>query len=396
VKLDRKAQDLALYEGLDSLLYGDPEGLSKDALILKDMNAYLESIFVRQGNAAFLDETTRTISETRGDIYGTIQKRMQDVEFAFDRSFAELLGSYNITKDSDKYSVIYQQGRFRDKTTGVDDYDYRVQGLLYMKEHEGRDYANKWGWTLGFAASRFDFDDAPTYHDKSKEDIYSLRLGWHRVKSLEADDSFRWVTRLGAGYNYHRATRSLELDRTVKNKGHYETWQLSWDNSLERSVYRSDKGRVDVYAGFKAEYGFFGRFHERGEGLELSVSRGNYVSLMPEVGIKASRRAYLGKKLSLKFEAALTGGIEYGNNYGANRARLKNGSAGTYTLVHPEKERANIGASAGLTLGHANNWDISLDLTARRQSNRDGFEITGGLKFKFVLPPWGTQKWKEE
>jgi len=394
--LSGKAQDTQLYEGLDSLLYGDPDGTTKDALILKDMNAYLEEFYAKSGNEGYLDEITRTVSETRGDIYATIQKRMQHVESAFERSFEELIDSRNITKDSDKYSVIARQGRFRDDTTGIDDYDYHTYGLLYMKEHEGRDYGNKWGWSLGFAVSRFDFDDGPKYQETSKEDIYSVRVGWHRVKALKDDNRLRWITRLEGGYNYHQATRVLELDKTIKNKGHYESMQISWDNTIEKTLSRNLKGRVDLFAGLKTEYGIFGGFREKGEGLELAVSHGDYLSVKPEIGIKGQGRVYMGKKISLNITGSLSADLELGDNFDSNRARIKNGSAGKFALVHPEKERGSIGAGFGVSIGHTNKWDVALDISARKRSNRESLDVSGGIRFKYVFEPWGTSKLRIE
>ena len=74
---------------------------------------------------------------------------MQDINQAFDNSFYELESSYNLTKDSSKYSVIYTDGNYKDSTLGIDDYDYKVMGLLYMKEKEGTEYGSKYGYTVG-------------------------------------------------------------------------------------------------------------------------------------------------------------------------------------------------------------------------------------------------------
>ncbi len=48
--------------------------------------------------ADFEREMSRTLAETRGDIYATIQGRMQDINQAFTNSFYELESSYNLTK----------------------------------------------------------------------------------------------------------------------------------------------------------------------------------------------------------------------------------------------------------------------------------------------------------
>ncbi|WP_369684273.1 family 20 glycosylhydrolase, partial [Fusobacterium ulcerans] len=69
----------ALDKGLDNIL-ANSGGIGKDAEILKGLNAYLEGLSADQ----FEGETSRKLAETRGDIYSTIQGRMQDINRAFD------------------------------------------------------------------------------------------------------------------------------------------------------------------------------------------------------------------------------------------------------------------------------------------------------------------------
>jgi hypothetical protein len=373
-----------LHDGLDSLLYNAMD----DSSILKNMNAYLEGIYSVSGSEEFSKEASRTLSETRGDIYATVQSRMQDVQHAFDNSFNELFNSYNTSKDSGKYSIMYTQGRFRDDTIGVDDYDYRVQGMLYMNEFEGRNFGNKWGYTVGFAASRFDFDDAPTYGDKSKEDIYSLRGGMHLVHNFNNEDSFRWISRVEVGYNRHIAERSLEIDKTYKNKASYNSYNVSLDNRLEKTLYRSPSAKIDIYAGVNLEYGTFSGFseEEKGEGgALLSVRNGDYFSIQPEIGVEASKRRYIGKKLSAKITGNLSYAHELGNNYDVNKAKVKNGSFGNYNLIRPEKETGIIKGNMGFSLEMANKIGVTFDVEARKHSNKDKTDLQYGVKFKYVF-----------
>ena len=117
-----------LYNGIDSLL-GIEQGKGKNFDLLAGLNDYLDKIYVKEGKEAFDAEIPRTLAEIRGDIYSTIHQRLEHVQGAFDSAYEELVNSHNFTKDTGKYSVIYQQGSYEDKTIGVDDYDYKVQGL---------------------------------------------------------------------------------------------------------------------------------------------------------------------------------------------------------------------------------------------------------------------------
>jgi hypothetical protein len=377
----------ALHDGLDNLLYtGQP-----DSGILKNLNSYLEGVYGTSGEIEFNKEASRTLSELRGDIYGTIQSRMQSVEHAFDNAWNELFTSYNITKDSGKYSVIFHQGKFRDKTIGVDDYKYRVQGLLYMKEYEGRNFGNKWGWTLGFGVSRFDFDDAPTYYDKSKEDIYSLRAGMHWVKNLNEKDSLRWITRAEIGYNRHVTERSIEIDKTYKNKASYNSYQAALDTKIEKTVHRSLSSKIDVYAGVNLEYGKFGKFRERAKGdggALLTVDSGDYMSVQPEIGISAHKRKYIGKKVSVKLEGNLAFAKELGKNYKRNHASVTHGGSGKYDLIRPGEEDNVIKGRVGLTIEKANKAGVTFEVEARKHNNRDKLDVRYGIRFKYVFEPW--------
>jgi hypothetical protein len=383
--LKRESQYKNLYDGLDNLLYADPKGTSRDSIMLKDLNAHLEEVFIERGVQEFNKEAARTLSETRGDIYGTIQTRMKNVQQAFDGAFEELLGSYNTSKDSDKYSVIYGQGKFADDTLGVDGYDYRVQGLVYMKEYEGRNYGNKWGYSIGFGVSRFDFDDAPTYHDKSKEDVYSIRAGIHGVLNFNNEDTFRLISRLELGYNRHEAERTLELEKTHKNKGEYDSYQVSFDNRLEKTIYRSTSSKVDIYAGINLEYGVMKGFSESGDGLEVKVEGNDYFSIQPEIGIKGYKRAYIGKKLSLKLEGSMSYGHEFGNFYDENEAKIRYGGTENYELIRPEKERGVAKGKIGLTIEKANKMGVTIDVEAKKYNNKEKTDLRYGITMKYVF-----------
>jgi len=375
-----------LYNGVDSLLALDQAGTGNASNVLKDLNAYLDNIYRTQGEDAFASEANRTMAEMRGDIYSTIQTRMQKVQGAFDNSFNELLTSDNFTRDTGKYSVIYQQGDFKDKTLGIDDYDYRVQGLLYMKENEGRKFGNKWGYSLGFAVSRFDFDDAPTFNDKSKEDVYSVRTGVHNVHSFGEDDTVRLVSRFELGYNRHKSERTLELDRVYKNEAKYNSYQVTFDNKLEKDFYRSLTTTIKGYAGLNLEYGYVEGFKESAKGdssIELGVKSNDYFSVVGEVGVSASKRVHLGKKMSMKLVGDLAYGHEFGNNYDRNKAKVDKGTEGYYSLIKPAEEKGHVKGRVGVTVEKNDSYGVTFDVEARQHQNKKNTDVRFGVKFNY-------------
>jgi hypothetical protein len=378
-----------LYRGLDNLLMGDPAGLSRDAMILKKLNAWLEEIYNTKDLATYNRETALAMAETRGDIYGNSQSRMQDVQRGFDSGFHEMESSYNIAKDSGKYSLLYGHGRFRDNTEGVPEYDYDTTGLMRMREFESWNSADKRGWYGGFAVTNFRFDDIRRVGSRSRERVYSLRAGIHGTKSLDPDNSLRFLGRLEAGYNFHDAKRTLELDRAYQNKGRYHSGQLTFDTRLEKSLVRSYPGKIDLYAGLNAEYGLKGRVKEKGEGLRLDVRGNDYLSIRPEVGVTGYRRFKTGEKNAVKLEGDLAWGRELGDNYAGNKARLRDGQEDYYNLIRPEKEKDILRGRAALTLEKADKAGITFDVEVRKGANKDKADVRCGVRFKYVFEPWG-------
>ncbi|WP_462433271.1 autotransporter-associated N-terminal domain-containing protein [Fusobacterium sp. THCT1E1] len=366
----------ALDKGLDNILKNSG-GVGKDADILKGLNKYLEGLPSDQ----FEREASTKLAETRGDIYATIQGRMQDINRAFDNSFYELESSYNLTKDSSKYSVIYTDGNYKDSTLGIDDYDYKVMGLLYMKEKEGTEYGSKYGYTLGFTGSKFDFDDGG-----SKEDVYSLRVGTHRVKNLSEEHKVSWLSRIELGYNRHIAKRKLNLQETYENKGEYNTYSVALNNRLTKVIYTDLSRQLDVYADLDLEYGKVDDFKESAGskgGLEVQIKDNDYLSAQVGAGVKASQRIYAGNDISVKVTADVKYAYEFGDNYDGNKARLKNGEEGYYSLITPEEREGKLTGKAGLTVEKANHMGVTFEVEAADEGSRKGSSIKYGMRFNY-------------
>ena len=365
----------ALDKGLDNIL-ANSGGIGKDAEILKGLNAYLEGLSADQ----FEGETSRKLAETRGDIYSTIQGRMQDINRAFDNSFYELESSYNLTKDSSKYSVIYTDGDYKDPTLGIEDYDYKIMGLLYMKEKEGTEYGSKYGYTLGFTGSKFEFEN------DSKEDVYSLRAGVHRVKNLSEEHKVSWLSRIELGYNRHIAERKLNLHETFENKGEYNTYSVALDNRVTKVIYTDLSRELDIYADLDLEYGKVDGFTESAGsngGLEVQIKDNDYLSAQLGAGVKASQRIYAGNDVSVKVTADVKYAYELGDNYDGNKARLKNGGEGYYSLITPDEREGKLIGKVGLTVEKANYMGVTFEVEAADEGNREDSSVKYGVRFNY-------------
>ena len=306
---------------------------------------------------------------------------MQDINRAFDNSFYELESSYNLTKDSSKYSIIYTDGNYKDSTLGIDDYDYKVMGVLYMKEKEGAEYGSKYGYTLGFAGSKFKFDDGG-----SKEDVYSLRAGVHNVKNLSDEHKVSLLSRVELGYNRHLAKRKIELNKTYENKADYNTYSVSIDNKLSKTIYTDLSSQLDIYTDLELEYGKVGKFKERAGsngGLEVQIKDNDYFSAQLGAGIKAHQKVYAGSDISVKLTGDVKYAYELGENYDGNKARLKNGGEGYYSLITPEKQEGKIIGKVGLTIEKANHMGVTFEVEAADEGHRKDSSIKYGVRFNY-------------
>jgi hypothetical protein len=373
-----------IYGQWDDLLDRYPD--SPDARALKEMNYYLAGLY---DPAVYNSESARLLSETRGDIYATIQSRMDHMQRGFDRSFEELLESRNLTRETDKYSVIHRRGQYRDPTMAIDDYDYETTGLYYMKEYDGKKFGDKYGWSLGFAVGSFTFDDTPLWRSPSKERVYSARTGLHYVKNLGRGDSLRWISRLELGYNRHEAKRKLEMEKLRTNKAGYDSWIVSLDNTLAKTFYHSLRTRLEGYVAVNLEYGAVEGFGERygtAGGMLVEVKGADYFSAAPEIGISAERKCYIGAKTSVKLRGRLGWLYEFGENYPANKTRSRTTGGDWMRLAAPEPKKKSVVGAAALTLEKADHFGVSLEVEARKQDNRDKTDITWGLRlhYKFM------------
>ena len=293
------------------------------------------------------------VANIRGDIYSNIQERMKTVESAFDRSYDELLSSYNKTRNVDKYSIIHTAGEHEDGTVGVSGYKYKTVGALYVNDREGFTYGGKYGWSAGVVGTDFDFR-GDTNKD-SKERVISGKLGLHYQTALNKDDDnarLKWLSRGEFTVNRHRTKRYGQIGAdTYKHKATFYSTDLSWKNKIYYEYDVNTKWTVTPYAGLDMSYGHIFNIRENGENLGLEVKGKDYFVMTPNVGIETKYVLPVGTvhQLFVKADTRLSYDVvEMYRN--PNQAKIREASSGYYDLSEPERRKARmvVGAEIGL------------------------------------------------
>ena len=302
------------------------------------------------------------VANIRGDIYSNIQERMKTVESAFDRSYDELLSSYNKTRNVDKYSIIHTAGEHEDETVGVSGYKYKTVGALYVNDREGFTYGGKYGWSAGVVGTDFDFR-GDTNKD-SKERVISGKLGLHYQTALNKDDDnarLKWLSRGEFTVNRHRTKRYGQIGTdTYKHKATFYSTDLSWKNKVYYEYDVNTKWTVTPYAGLDMSYGHIFNIRENGENLGLEVKGKDYFVVTPNVGIETKYVLPVGTVHQLFVKADTKFSYDVVEMYrNPNQAKIREASSGYYDLSEPERRKARMGVGAEIGLEKENTYGVT-------------------------------------
>lgn len=359
------------YNSLDDTL---KTGVAEDIDAIKNLNTYLESF----GNSdEFYEQYDKIMGETRGSIYSHVQSRMQDINRAFDNAFDEMETSYNLSKNTDKFSLIYTNGDYKNGKTQIPDYDYRITGLLYMKEYEGTESRDKHGYSYGFTGSRFKFGDTGS----SKEDVYSVKGGLHNVKYFDKD--LNLLTKLEAGINYHETDRTLAFGSyKYENDSDFWSYYISFDNKFRKTLYENYQNEFGAYLGFETEYGRFTDIKEDGT-LALKIKGNDYLSAKAAAGFNGTARKYLGNDWTGKIMGDIGYSYDFGHNYGENSSKLKRTESGYVSLMSEIETKGKVTGKIGIGAERLNYMGVTLEAEAAKDFERDEEYWRVGLRFNY-------------
>ena len=342
-------------------------------------------IFKSLDNISSHGDFAKAIANIRGDVYSNIQERMKTVESAFDRSYDELLSSYNKTRNVNKFSVIYTGGEHKDNTLGVSGYKHKTVGILYLNDREGFTYGGKYGWSAGIVGSNFEFKGDT--NKGSKERVVSGKLGLHYQTPLNKKDDnagLKWLTRGELTVNTHRTKRNSQVGRdTYQNKASFYSTELSWKNTLSYDYDINTNWTVKPYAGIDMSYGHIFKIKEKNEGLPLEVKGKDYFVITPNVGVETKYVLPLGAIHQLFTKVDTEFSYDVTKLYhGVNQAKMKNASTGYYDLSKPERRRARVAVGAELGLEKENAYGVTF--RAEYQGyKKNSFNYGVRLNYKF-------------
>ena len=328
-------------------------------------------------------EFGRSIAELRGDVYSNIQERMQTVEGSFDKSYNQLLDSYNVTRNVNKFSIIQTRGKHEDSTLGVTGYKYNSVGGLYLNDREGFTYGGKYGWSAGVIGTRFTFDDET--NKSSKETVVSGKLGLHYQTPLNKEDDnarLKWLTRGEFTINDHRTKRySLVGKDTYVNKAHFYSTELSWKNTIYYDYDINTKWTVKPYVGMDLAYGHIFGIKERGNELNLQVKTKDYYVISPNVGVETKYVFPVGLTHQMFAKADAEVNYDVIKLYReTNKARIKGSSKGYYKLSEPERRRARVTVGAELGFEKENTYGVTFRAEYQGLRKKD---LNYGVKFNY-------------
>ena len=319
-------------------------------------------IFKSLDNISSHRDFARAIANIRGDIYSNVQERMKTVENAFDKSYNELLSSYNKTRNVNKFGIIYTGGEHKDSTLGVSGYKYKSTGVLYLNDREAFTYGGKYGWSAGIVGSNFEFNGDT--NKGSKERVVSGKLGLHYQAPLNKEDDnakLKWLTRGEVTVNNHRTNRYSQVGKdTYQNKASFYSTELSWKNIISYDYDINTNWTVKPYTGIDMSYGHIFNIKEKNEGLPLEVKGKDYFVITPNVGVETKYVLPLGATHQVFAKADTEFSYDVAKLYhGVNQAKMKNASSGYYDLSKPERRRARVAVGAELGLEKENAYGIT-------------------------------------
>ena|GEM_PF-4215389 len=327
-----------LYNAADGLLAKDQS--EREIMILKGINEYLDGIYNNCGQSNFESEVVAENFEAAAEgmkaIHSTNQHRLSEVQETYDKAFDQLIESHGFIKDTRDNNVIYQEREYVLDILKTDDYNYKEVGILSLKKDEEVKYGNKWGYTFGFAESRFDYENVLTFGESFKE---ARSFKGFKVNSSNKSDKHEIRNskmKFELEYTTQHQGSALELERNYINDSKLLSYNVNLDKILSKRLYSNIKMDMREHNKSNPEYGYTARIEKvKGRSaLELNSKERKYYGVMGEF----SKEAYSREMKSTHLGGELGCYRNFGYSHGKSGKRKINEAIETdswYNLVIP-------------------------------------------------------------
>ena len=246
-----------------------------------------------------------------------------------------------------KINIIGGKGTTKEKTSGVNSYDYNITGVLALREVE-RTYKHKFGYSLGYTRTDFQIDGTD-----NEDQADTVQLGLHNKYS---SDGWNLKNDLLGRLSFHSADRNLTwYDNTVSSfNSDYQVYGVTLLNEAEKEISVNRNIKLKPYIGLELGYMTHGSFDENGSGEKLSVDSNDGYSVKPNLGIRVegSREFGAASEWKLKGNLGIGYGYELGEMNNQERAKVNLLENNYHNLAKPsdDKGEMKVQGSVGIDL----------------------------------------------
>ena len=324
------------------------DGFAKE-IESKYLNAEGDALKVYDKLDLITDETVlrNSLEQLAGGMYSNINQREQDIYGILDNALYTLQNSDNNTKENVKINIIGGKGTTKEKTSGVNSYDYDITGVLALREVE-RTYKHKFGYSLGYTRTDFQIDGTD-----NEDQADTVQLGLHNKYS---SDGWNLKNDFLGRLSFHSADRNLTwYDNTVSSfNSDYQVYGVTLLNEAEKEISVNRNIKLKPYIGLELGYMTHGSFDENGGGEKLSVDSNDGYSVKPNLGIRVegSREFGAASEWKIKGNLGIGYGYELGEMNNQERAKVNLLENNYHNLAKPsdDKGEMKVQGSVGIDL----------------------------------------------
>ena len=200
-----------------------------------------------------------------------------------------------------------------------------------------RTYANKFGYSLGYARNSFEIEDG----NNSEEWVDTLQLGVHNTYKK---DGLKYRGDLTGRINMHNVDRNIDWTGFTENlDDKYMSYGVSFDNVLLKEFQLSKAFTFSPLVSMNFGYQYFDSLSEEESISALNIDSNDAYSIKPGVGVRIEGNNDLGSKgWMLKSGLELRYEYELGDSQPRETASLQLFDGNKYQLAQPKEDKGEL------------------------------------------------------